>query len=72
LSNFDFSRFLRERWGEPDKLVAFLRSYGRDIKRPTVNQWFRRNSIPSEEFAMLLSLLKIETGRDVAVEEYLK
>jgi hypothetical protein len=50
-----------------------LQAYGHnDIPRPTINQWFRRNSVPAEHFALLLGLLKVETGRDVPVEEYLR
>ena len=57
--SFDFSRFLIDKWGDPDKLLAFLQNYGHaDIPRPTINQWFRRGSVPSEHFALLLSLLK--------------
>jgi hypothetical protein len=71
--SFDFSKFLTDRWGDPDKLLSFLQAYGHnDIPRPTINQWFRRNSVPAEHFALLLGLLKVETGRDVPVEEYLR
>jgi hypothetical protein len=70
---FDFSKFLTERWGTPDALVEFLHAYGhRDIERTAVAQWFRRESVPSDKFAMLLGLLKIETGADVAVDRYLR
>ena len=70
---FDFSRFLTDKWGDPDKLLTFLHNYGHaDIPRPTINQWFRRGSVPAEHFATLVSLLKIETGKDVPIEEYLR
>ncbi len=70
---FNFGKFLRAKWGDPDRLIAFLHAYGhKEIERATVNQWFRRESIPAEKFAMLLGLLKIETGSDVAIEEYLR
>jgi hypothetical protein len=71
--SFDFSKFLMDKWGDPDKLLTFLQNYGHaDIPRPTINQWFRRGSVPAEHFALLLALLKIETGRDATVEEYLR
>jgi hypothetical protein len=71
--SYDFNRFLADKWGDPDKLLAFLVAYGHaDIPRPTINQWFRRGSVPAEHFALLLGLLKLETGRDVPVEEYLR
>lgn len=70
--SFDFKRFMSEKWGDPDKLLAFLHQYGhRDVERPTVCAWFRRQSIPSDRFALLLALLKMETGEAVAVEDYL-
>jgi len=71
--SFDFRKFLEDKWGDPDALLAFLQSYGHnEIPRPTINQWFRRGSVPAEHFATLLGLLKLETGRDVPVEEYLR
>jgi len=70
---FDFSKFLIDHWGDPDKLLLFLQNYGHsNIPRPTINQWFRRGSIPAEHFALLLGLLKVETGKDARVEEYLR
>lgn len=69
---FDYHKFLRDKWGDPDRLVAFLHQYGHtNIKRPTVNQWFRRRSIPAGEFATLMTLLEIETGAPVSTAEYL-
>jgi hypothetical protein len=70
---FDFSRFLTDKWGDPDKLLAFLQSYGHnDIPRPTINQWFRRGSVPAEHFATLLTLLKLDSGKDAPLEDYLR
>jgi hypothetical protein len=70
---FDFSKFLADKWGGPDALLAFLHAYGHDeFPRPTINQWFRRGSVPAETFALLLGLLKLDTGRDAPVEEYLR
>ena len=71
--SFDFTRFLNDKWGDPDRLLTFLQAYGHaDVPRPTINQWFRRGSVPAEHFALLIALLKIETGKDVPVEEYLR
>ena len=67
---FDHFRFLRDKWGDPDRLVAFLSGYGHDTPRATVNQWFRRGSIPSKQFALLIELLKIDRG-DVDLRGYL-
>ena len=68
---FDATRFLKERWGDPDRLLAFLHQYGHpEMQRPTVNQWFRRNRIPPEWFATLVALAEIENG-PVSVAKYL-
>lgn len=71
MSGFDHDKFLRDKWGDPDRLVAFLHAY-KETKypRPTVNQWFRRKSIPSDAFALLLALLKVD-GQEANVEDYL-
>lgn len=72
MATFDHHRFLRDKWGDPDRLVKFLHGYGhREIARATVNQWFRRRSVPAEHFATLLTLLKIDGG-EVNVEDYLQ
>ena len=71
MTSFDYHRFLRDKWGDPDRLTKFLSTYGHEAPRATVNQWFRRKSIPSDYFAILLALLKLETGADVKVEDYL-
>ena len=68
----NFGKFLRDKWGDPDRLVAFLQGYGHVVPRATVNQWFRRSSIPAEHFAKLLVLLEAETGAPVSTAEYLK
>jgi hypothetical protein len=71
MAEFDHQRFLRDKWGDPDRLVAFLHAYNeKGYPRPTVNQWFRRRSIPSDAFALLLALLKVD-GQAVNVEDYL-
>ena len=67
---FDHHKFLVRTWGDPDRLVTFLHGYGHIIPRATVNQWFRRGSIPSKQFALLVELLKIDRG-DVDLRGYL-
>ncbi len=72
MASFNYSRFLTDKWGDPDGLTRFLHSYGeKEIPRATVNQWFRRHSIPSSVFAVLVALLEIENG-SVNIEEYLE
>lgn len=72
MAAFNHHRFLREKWGDPDRLTAFLHAYGeKKVQRATVNQWFRRQSIPSDMFAILVALLEIEHG-EAKVSEYLE
>ena len=69
---FDYHKFLVDTWGEPERLVTFLHAYGRvNANYHTVNQWFRRKSVPSNWFAVLLALLEIETGKPVSLVAYL-
>ena len=74
MAEFDYHQFLRDKWGDPDRLVAFLHAYGEtQYQRPTVNQWFRRRSIPADAFATLLTLIKIEHGVEgLNLEDYRK
>lgn len=63
MKSFNFQRFLREKWGDPDRLTSFLHGYDhKEFARPTVNQWFRRKSVPATAFAILVVLLQIEHG----------
>lgn len=71
-ARFDASSFLADRWGDPDRLLAFLRAYGhQDIQRPAVNQWFRRGRLPTEWGMTLLALVELETGAVPSVSKYL-
>lgn len=73
MAEFNYHRFLHDKWGDPDRLVTFLHAYGRtDVQRATVNQWFRRRSIPSDMFALLLACLEVEAGAPVSAAEYLE
>ena len=73
MASFNYHRFLTEKWGDPDGLIRFLHSYGeKEIQRATVNQWFRRQSVPSEMFAKLVALLETENGAPVSTAEYLE
>ena len=70
MTDFDYHKFLRDRWGDPDRLAEFLRTYGKPVPRATINQWFRRKSIPAEHFATLLTLLEMDRGEPVSLVEY--
>ena len=73
MRSFNYERFLRDKWHDPEGLLRFLHAYGhRDLRLPTVAQWFRRKSIPSEWFATLMTLLETEHGAPVSLAEYLE
>lgn len=70
-AHFDAAAFLRDRWGDPDHLIAFLRIYGHDVQRPAINQWFRRGRVPTEWCATLFALIELEEGASPSVAKYL-
>lgn len=72
MSEFNYSKFLADRFGSPERLVAFLGSYvANSPPRATVNKWFSRAQIPSGWFALLLALLELEDGTPVRLAPYL-
>jgi hypothetical protein len=72
MTDFDYHKFLRDKFGDVDRLVAFLHTYRHDIPRATVNQWFRRASVPADHFATLLMLLEMDVGGPVSLVEYVR
>ncbi len=70
--NFNMRALLVDHWGDPDNLLAFLHAYGyKKVRRPTVNQWFRRGRVPSDWQLTLLTLAKMESGKEMDTEKYL-
>jgi hypothetical protein len=70
--HFNARGFLVDNWGNPDKLLAFIEGYGvKKIRRSTINQWFRRGRLPTEWGMTLITLNKIETGKELNLEKYL-
>lgn len=69
---FDFKRFLTDHWRDADTLHSYFALYGLKYQRATLYKWFLRDAIPSEAFAMLLSLLELENGKPVSITKYLK
>jgi hypothetical protein len=41
-------------------------------QRDTLYKWFLREAIPSEAFAILLSLLELENGKPASIAKYMK
>lgn len=70
-ARFDATAFLHDRWGDPDKLVAFLRVYGHEVQRPAINQWFRRGRLPTEWGMTLLALIEMENDGPISIAKYL-
>lgn len=70
---FDTLRFLKDHFGEPRALVAFLRAYGVDAPpEGTVDKWYRRSAIPSTWLPVLLAYLELDRGAPVSTQPYLK
>lgn len=70
---FDFRKFIADNWSGIDPLLSFLHQYGvADVNRPAVYKWGLRGSIPAEKFALLLTLLELETGKPVSLLPWLK
>jgi hypothetical protein len=70
--DIDYHKFLRDKWGDPDRLAAFLRTYNEPVPRATINQWFRRQSIPADHFGRLLVLLEMDVDAPVSLVEYVR
>jgi hypothetical protein len=69
---FDFKRFLTDHWSDADLLHSYLALYGFKYQRSTLYKWYLREGVPSEAFAILVSLLELESGKPVSVAKYLK
>ena len=69
---FDFKRFLTDHWRDADTLHSYLALYGMKYQRATLYKWFLREAIPSEAFAILLSLLELESGKAPSIAQYIK
>lgn len=70
---FDAKAFLCEKFVTPSRLASFVRAFGyAPPKEETIYKWFRRSSVPSDWFPVLLALLELEEGRPVSVSTYLK
>lgn len=69
---FDARQFLIDTFRTPTELSAFVRAYGYEPpKEATVDKWFRRQSVPSEWFPLLLGLLELDRGKPVSLVSYL-
>jgi hypothetical protein len=69
---FDFKRFLHDHWSNADHLHSFLKTYGQSYQRATLYKWFLRDTIPAEGFAVILSLLEIDSGAPVSIAKYMQ
>ena len=71
--SFDMVGFLKSRWPTPTHLHNFLRAYGvADLKAQAYFKQFRRGSIPSDQFALMLALIELETGTPPSLAAFLK
>lgn len=69
---FDARRFLESEFGTPQRVQAFLRSYGIDPPREyAIEKWFRRSAIPSTWLPVLLAFMEIDRAAPVSLGAYL-
>jgi hypothetical protein len=72
LVTFDTKKLLRESFGNPTGLVAFVTAYGvQSLSAPTVEKWFQRGRVPSEWLPLLLALLELDSGMPIRLACYL-
>lgn len=70
---FQTKKFLVDSFGDVDKELAFMASYGiADISRQGLYKQWSRESIPSDLFPLLVALLEIEHGAPVSLVKWLK
>ena len=68
---FATTRFLEDNWRDADGVVKMMTSYGREVDKMMVYQWWRRASIPARWFPILLALAEFESGAPVSLVPYL-
>ena len=69
---FDFKTFLTDHWGNADNLHSFLKTYGQSYHRGALSNWFLRDTIPAEGFAVLVALLELDSGKPISLVRYMK
>ena len=70
---FDTEDFLDAFWPTAPQLHEWLANYGvADVKPQAVYKWYVRGSIPSRQFALMLTFLELERGGPVSLKGFLK
>lgn len=68
---FETQAFLNDHFGTHERLICLLSAYG--FPSPshwTADKWWRRGSVPSAWFALLLVVLELERGEAVSLSYY--
>lgn len=69
---FDGRAFIRDEFGSPSAVLDLFDQYGLNgPEAATVQQWWRRSSVPGGWLARCLCLLEIEHGRPVSLAKYM-
>jgi hypothetical protein len=67
------AKFLRDKFGSSSYVLKLTSAYGFALPSlEAVDKWVERDSIPSGWFAVLLSVLELETGSPVSVLPYVR
>lgn len=70
---FDTRSFLTEHFGTARSLTAFVRAYGFDAPNDAaVDKWFQRGSVPSDWFALLVTLLSMDRPEGAKLSRFLR
>ena len=69
---FNTRRMLQDKWRDASTVTRFLKSYGYEVSRPAVNQWFMRDAVPAQWGFLLLALHEVETGAPASLVAYLE
>lgn len=68
---FAAERFLHEHFGDADGVLWLVGKHWHEVpQRETVRKWFRRASVASEWWPILLLVLEIDNGEPVSLATY--
>jgi hypothetical protein len=70
---FDTKSFLTEHFGSARSLIAFFHAYGFDApSEAAADKWFQRASVPSDWFALIVTLLSMDRPEGAQLSRYLR
>ena len=69
---FDTKAFLKANWPDAPHMRGWLRVYGIEIENQACYKQWLRESIPAEQFALMLALLELERGAPVSLKDFIR